>query len=632
MNRKLVGLAGVGAAALLAYTFMPHLAPPAFTGQAIPDNYASQGWSAQDANDWYSLSQGSRLMPLAWVNALQTTSGAPFIARDHMAGYGYSYLDEKAKFPIGFVLDNDAVKGDFLGLNCSACHTSILHTASATIHVHGGQTMADFQSFNSDILEAVTRAKDPGFDAFAAKVLAGDVAPEAKQKLQADLADWIAYRSKIQGTYHNSTTWGRGRADAVGIILATTATLINPDGKDALPASDAPVSYPFIWNTNQQALLQHNGIVQNGPDMGLFGVTKLGSLIRNWTEVLGVFGEFHIDPATQKVTSSVNFKNLMKLEGILAKLNSPRWPDEFGKIDEAKAARGKALYAQSCQSCHALLAPNDMTTMLEVNSKTTSPKPEHYIYLAPLIDSSNVSARIAAGIPANPDLIGTDPLMACNAALHLTPTGIFKGQSRRGLLLEQGKYGEFALTTDTLTTLMQRDVGDRKSEILKAYAQVQIDDAKIQIASYFAPEGYVIQGGDIEVPGNAIDKFRANCADNLMNLTALSGGEPALNYKTRPLNGIWATAPYLHNGSVPTLRDLLNTQSERPKTHGFLDGNFDTAKVGHLDQSTEPKAFVFRVYDDKGEAILGNWNGGHEYGVNLRDTEKDDLVEYLKGL
>ena len=632
MNKKILILAGASLVAILAYSFVSPKTLLHVTAQTIPATYASQGWSADDTRDWYSLTQGSRLVPLSWINALQTASGAAFMAHEHMAGYGYAYLDNKAEFPVGFVLDNDAAKGDFLGLNCSACHTSILHTASATVHVHGGQTMADFQSFNSDILEAVTRAKDIGFDAFASQVLAGDATPEAKQQLQTDLADWIAYRSKIQGTYHNSTKWGRGRADAVGIILATTATLINPDGKDALPSSNAPVSYPFIWNTNQQALLQHNGIVQNGPDMGLFGVTKLGSLIRNWTEVLGVFGEFHIDAVTQKVTSSVNFKNLMKLEGILAKLHSPRWPDEFGKIDEAKAARGQALYAQNCQSCHARLEPDDMTTMLEVNTKAMTPKPASYIYLAPLIDSSNVSARVAADIPANPDLIGTDPLMACNAALHLTPTGIFKGQSRRGLLLEQGKYGEFALTTDTLTTLMQRDIGDRKGEILKAYAQVQIEDAKIQIASYFAPEGYVVQGGDIEVPGNVIDKFRANCADNLMNLTALSGGEPALNYKTRPLNGIWATAPYLHNGSVPTLRDLLNTQNERPKTHGFLDGNFDAAKVGHLDQSTDPKAFIFNVYDNKGEAILGNWNGGHEYGVNLSASEKDDLVEYLKGL
>ena len=110
MNWKLIGLAGVSAAALLAYTLTHNQSPAALTAQATPDAYASQGWSEQDAKDWYSLSQGSRLMPLAWVNALQTPDGAPFMARAHMAGYGYSYLDDKAAFPVGFVLDNDATK------------------------------------------------------------------------------------------------------------------------------------------------------------------------------------------------------------------------------------------------------------------------------------------------------------------------------------------------------------------------------------------------------------------------------------------------------------------------------------------------------------------------------------------
>lgn len=73
-------------------------------------------------------------------------------------------------------------------------------------------------------------------------------------------------------------------------------------------------------------------------------------------------------------------------------------------------------------------------------------------------------------------------------------------------------------------------------------------------------------------------------------------------YKARPLNGVWATAPFLHNGSVPTLYDLLLPPDRRPKE--------------------------FTV----GRPVPGNGNAGHEYGTRLTDAERWQLVEYLKSL
>jgi hypothetical protein len=105
---------------------------------------------------------------------------------------------------------------------------------------------------------------------------------------------------------------------------------------------------------------------------------------------------------------------------------------------------------------------------------------------------------------------------------------------------------------------------------------------------------------------------------------------PKAKYKGRPLDGIWATAPYLHNGSVPTLDDLLKPVAERPKSFSVGVRTFDPVKVGYL---TEVAGFPkFHVLNPDGTPILGNSNAGHVYGTQWTDQERKQLVEYLKTL
>jgi hypothetical protein len=103
-------------------------------------------------------------------------------------------------------------------------------------------------------------------------------------------------------------------------------------------------------------------------------------------------------------------------------------------------------------------------------------------------------------------------------------------------------------------------------------------------------------------------------------------------YANQPLDGIWAGSPYLHNGSVPTLRDLLEPTAQRPKVWYRGSELFDFAKVGYrADGAGESLQALFR-YDT---AVLGNSNSGHEgaaYGTELQTEDKDALVEYLKTL
>ncbi len=104
---------------------------------------------------------------------------------------------------------------------------------------------------------------------------------------------------------------------------------------------------------------------------------------------------------------------------------------------------------------------------------------------------------------------------------------------------------------------------------------------------------------------------------------------PAPGYIAPPLDGIWATAPYLHNGSVPTLRALLDPPS-RPAywRRDFAEGAYDTGDVGVIYTAVEAGGDKW-IYDT---TRLGYGNGGHAYGDALTDQERDDLLEYLKTL
>jgi hypothetical protein len=115
-----------------------------------------------------------------------------------------------------------------------------------------------------------------------------------------------------------------------------------------------------------------------------------------------------------------------------------------------------------------------------------------------------------------------------------------------------------------------------------------------------------------------------------------------IGYQAPPLDGIWATAPYLHNGSVPTLHALLESTSRparftRPPSTDF--SNYDTAMVGwkwsavtvdELASTTRRSPFEAKFIVDT--ARFGMSNRGHIFGDALSEGERIDLIEYLKTL
>jgi len=108
-----------------------------------------------------------------------------------------------------------------------------------------------------------------------------------------------------------------------------------------------------------------------------------------------------------------------------------------------------------------------------------------------------------------------------------------------------------------------------------------------------------------------------------------------LAYKARPHNGVWATPPYLHNGSVPNLLALLSPVSERPKVFYLGNKQYDPVKLG---LNTHPLRGATEFRTD----LPGNSNAGHEFnngpkgngviGRKLSEEERMQIIEYLKTL
>ncbi len=557
--------------------------------------------------DYYNTSQGSQLMPYSWFLALeQPDSNKLFRDSANIKRLGYIPQDNTPGInpdglPIGFVKDDNSEEflsravyasgyspgsqdlyseyREWLGLTCAACHTSEIIYKSRTLRIDGGPPMSDFQSLIEGLSDALTKTvnKNDKLTRFAKRVLAeGGYSEAEEQRLKTELTAFLAWLNNyIEINYGGLVTpYGYGRLDAFGAILNRVTASFTGIAGNATPAN-APVSYPFLWNTSNLSWVQWNGSANN----------HIG---RNIGEVSGVFAHTIVktDNDKERFDSSARIMNLFQLESLITQLDSPKWGAPLPPIDRAKADKGKALYAKNCVSCHGILDADGKCPM-------TPPNPVG----AQFIDINRVAL----------DKIGTDPLMAMNfinPALNVDP-GIVRPH-----LPDEYKSADKVPRGAMLTVVVGAVIQKQLAGFNPPLDQQQL----LALTGYHVPA----EKGGPSPP----------------NLVA---------YKARPLNGIWATAPYLHNGSVPNLDQLLRIDSEREKSFYVGSRVFDPKKVG-FSASRDENQFLFATVDSQGNPIPGNSNAGHSgnrytstIGDNgqwrkYTDEERAQLIEYLKTL
>jgi hypothetical protein len=215
---------------------------------------------------------------------------------------------------------------------------------------------------------------------------------------------------------------------------------------------------------------------------------------------------------------------------------------------------------------------------------------------------------LARDSQGNPNKNNTDPWMACNAISYMSATGKLQGRP------ENYFKGEPLERTEPLATMLSTTV---IGTLVAKWKQILSTGADIFFGVEKPPR---VVGGRAEVsPAEA----RAGRLD-----ACFASKNPLFAYKGRPLDGIWATAPYLHTGAVPTLYDLLLPPAQRPQTFNVGTREFDPARVGYRTGADAPgNAFTFAASGP------GNSNEGHDYNVgNLTEEERLALLEFMKTL
>jgi hypothetical protein len=288
--------------------------------------------------------------------------------------------------------------------------------------------------------------------------------------------------------------------------------------------------------------------------------------------------------------NSADFAGLQTLEEQIVQLRPPAWPRDIFPIDNALAARGKPLFEQHCNECHAKVPSPTLgsrgfkTPVLAVGTDEKMVRNSERMVDPGVLTESALPRKVTQQF--------SNPASAVNVL----------AASVLGSLLDEAFPKEFSPLLFVRSGVWRAirkdfDLSDSVARVLSPGAKSRIEDrVKDLLAGMF----------EQPTPPNA----------------------PAA-YESRVLDGIWATAPYLHNGSVPNLWELLKKPQDRVKTFKVGSRKFDPKNVGYATDESPYTTGTFTV--DPANAN-GNGNGGHQYGIDLSEDDRWALVEYLKTL
>jgi cytochrome c5 len=572
---------------------------------AQPSIDAQQGWTSAQRQQFYTTDQGSRLIPITWFDALKTADGTALFGADGLAQYGYlpnSKSDaNKRGLPVGFTVGSDITNyggRDTLGMTCAACHTREIIVVDGQqakrMRIDGGPAIADFHAFLKGLDAAVRAILVTGgdFEGFARRALGNAFNPSVAATLKTDVTKWYANFGPFMAASLPDETWGPSRLDAFGMIFNRVVGL-DIDQPQNYRKADAPVRYPFLWNAPRQDKTQWNGMAPNG--LYTFGMG------RNVGQVYGVFGRMKPTERVSWVTlngknSSVKFVNLHDLEKLVVALRPPKYPLP---IDPALAQAGQTLFDTKCLSCH-----------------------DYRLSDQPGIWPTPIKA------------VGTDTRMY-EKARGATPESAADTGILERLSLPQwtgwNALGSKAPPVDILANV----VGNT---LLQELASLDLSNGVLKA---------VLQ--DLGRSSTASDVKFANqfIREKVRMLYKQPPSEPGAAYESRVLTGIWAAAPYLHNGSVPNLMALLTQENLRPSRFALGSNQFDAKCVGlttdtHQTDSNQKDCTPtsantsLLTYTFVASACEGPTNGdgncGHPYGTDLLPNEKWALIEFMKGL
>lgn len=600
----------------------------------------SQGWNVAEQEAFWFGNQGSQLVPYdLFVNLEQADGDELFRAPANIERFGYIPWPVSGKnpdgLPIGFVKDVDPGTGKaWMGFTCAACHTNLVSYGGSTLLIDGAPTLADMPRFLDALLLALQANQErPKLGRLTKRIYGARAGASERALLLRRLREETAALAARQDRNRSDVAYGNGRLDAFGQIFNEVSAHHLGVSTNARPPN-APVSYPFLWGTPQADVVQWNGVAENAP--------PFGALNRNVGEVLGVFGDLRIIPGGQSTgyPSSVRVPKLAKLENQLERLWRPSWQEaKLPEPDAAGVAAGTAIYEQHCIGCHVVLedplAPRRkvairMIPLAKIGTDVRMASGVVDFDPATGRQAYRLSGRLEGSGPAPGT--GPAPFAAEGPSLAIVGKAVFGAlkhvprDTYEAVVIDQCDLTAVELP-DSEPTATPPASGLSESEIkavLEAVRQCYREPEETRLQTYERAMHPAVAGSikgfeDLgKLVGTRPTPDLVACEDKRAN--------GLLCYRARPLDGIWATAPYLHNGSVPTLADLLRPPAQRPARFRVGSHELDVVNVGFSSDLAGDGDTVFDTTVD------GNRNAGHLYGTTLPDADKAALIAYLKTL
>jgi hypothetical protein len=535
--------------------------------------YLQQGWTEQVREWFYYTPQGSHMIPYPWFMALERPTGPGMFAdSDNLERYGFvpadgrSYLNPGG-LPIGFAIEpvkqeHEAAESP-QGMGQVPLSRPFLGLTCAACHTAN-------VSVGGELIRIDGAPARLDFDTFYADLVS------AVTRTLFDEEQFKRFADRVVG--QRAVT----EASALKLELAASqtrmageATMRRPVLASGFGRVDALTQILNSISTRDQGTPVNirPAIAPTSypalwltPQLEYVQWNPLASnpLGRNGGQVLGVFGEVTLNGKQEDVfASTILVEKLHEMELWIRDLKPPRW-EEIGRVNTELAETGERLFRQHCASCHN--APPYRLTNRD--------------------DNAFKKQFIAIGRVDYKEL-GVDPVYVESFAQRFVQTSEATNQGNERPMVHASEY-----FGGTLERVIDRAIKDAK-----------ITDRN----KLFDMIGY--RRRPAKTPGAPEEGYKPR------SLTEL---------KASPLAGVWATGPYLHNGSVPTVYEVLSPVNERRNVFWTGGRELDTERLGYVSDEA-PGLFRFDT------SLPGNRNTGHLYpSQGLSPDERKAIIEYLK--
>ena len=605
-----------------------------------PSAIAENGLSGADRQNFYHLPEGSELYPYAWMKALHTANEESFLQNVERFGL-IPDPDNPAGLPIGLTVANrrGVPLGEMVGVNCAACHVAELKYQNTSFRVDGGQNLFDLGGFYGELFEDskatvtspeklfafLVRWWEQSHDAAPApaapartalkKVLRG----EPDNPLPSDPTRQLLSRYKSLDDLKKDGDLEKELADQISSLVEehktapTRGARLKTAAKNSYASVAKKVAAKHPAATGLFAKAKSAAERESSIQDTLKDVEEYIALFYSYMELLQGLGTIgatgSLGGGYGRVDAFGGARNLLFPASAQPATAPVCYPYLWGFSDIAffhYAANTNSILERNIGQALGLGATYDKTFgtfATSVNIRNTNAL-EELAYTIQVPDWPAAFGAIDTQKAALGKVLYQQNCAACHEHFASAPPPDN---------LPKGSW--------ILNTYPVGEIGTDPNEAKNFAVPVSFNGQQMPLPQALALVLPRIEAAYYDDKDNNVTQVEKT-AWNHGRLPSEWRGLPV--YSAKPMAGVWATPPYLHNGSVLTLYDLLLPAAQRPAKFFVGSRKYDPVHLGYVNEKDDQRVFEFDTTKS------GNSNSGHEYGTKLSEEERMQLLEFLK--